>query len=426
MQLKFTTRRINIMKHLKKVALATAISAVSAGAFAELQVLDESSLQAVTGQAGLTIDVESQWEIGEFAYKDAGYLLIQGIRMGGNSFGNGTGTAGSYLDNLRLEIDIAGDGTDDDNLLHYGFSQMRGNAQRYVDAGNTDVLFADVAGGVDNTRDGLLVDDRRTYGDGDLVIHFDFTDGWANEGGFEQYEADGRFLSETYEDAELILEHAVDFRFEIDAIGLAASDYVIGSSGLDIDSNHSTGLNEGAAGTTTLISQLGIQGYLGPEDLHIENNGNGFGVDGSGIDHDGNGAPDIGTGNADSKIYWSSYFMITDLDMYIDIAGVQISDMQIHNKRGDRSGLDGTSSFDFAHSIREIYAVKDAVIKLNSAAGTNGSNNFDDFVDGIAINTRFKGDIDIGHLSFGDTGESIGQIFMTDVESDTRWVISAH
>ena len=400
------------MKHLKKVALATAISAVSAGAFAELQVLDESSLQAVTGQAGLTIDVESQWEIGEFAYKDAGYLLIQGIRMGGNSFGNGTGTAGSYLDNLRLEIDIAGDGTDDDNLLHYGFSQMRGNAQRYVDAGNTDVLFADIAGGVDNTRDGLLVDDRRTYGDGDLVIHFDFTDGWANEGGFEQYEADGRFLSETYEDAELILEHAVDFRFEIDAIGLAASDYVIGSSGLDIDSNHSTGLNEGAAGTTTLISQLGIQGYLGPEDLHIQNNGNGF---------DGTGDLGVGTGNADSKIYWGSYFRITDLDVYIDIAGVQISDMEIHNTRGDLTGLDNTSSFNFAHSIREIYAVRNAVLNVKDTL-TGGTG----YVDGIAINTRFKGDIDIGAISFGDTGTSIGKIYITDMESTTNWTISAH
>ena len=112
--------------------------------------------------------------------------------------------------------------------------------------------------------------------------------------------------------------------------------------------------------------------------------------------------------------------------MYLDIAGLQISDMQIHNERGDRSGLDGTSSFDFAHSIREIYAVKDAVVKLNSPGGVNGSNNYADYVDGIAINTRFKGDIDIGALSFGDTGQSIGQIFMTDVESDTRWVISAH
>ena len=412
------------MKGLQKLALATAVAAISSGVQADLQVLDDERLQDVTGQAGLTIDVESQWQIGEFAYQDAGFLLIQGIRMGGNSFGNGTGTAGSYLDNLRLEVDIAGDGTGGDNLLHYGFSQLRDHAQLYVDASNGDTEFADIAtNGIDPNRGNIAVDDKRTYGDGDLVIHFDFTDGWANysngtSSGFGAYEADGMFATDSWDNVELMFEHAVDFRFEIDAIGLAASTYEIGSAGLDTDTRNGP---SGAAGTTTLISQLGVQGYLGPEDLHIENNGNGFGADGSGVDLDGNGVADANTGNADSKITWGTYFMITDLDVYIDIIGLQIRDMEIHNKRGDRTGLDGTSSFDFAHSIREIYAVKDAVLNLeNRSAGGDG------FVDGIAINTRFKGDIDINHLSFGDHGESIGSIFLTDVESDTRWTISAH
>lgn len=408
------------MKGLKRLALATAVSAASTGVMAELQLLDEADMQVVTGQAGLTIDVETQWEIGEFAYHDAGYLLIQGIRMGGNSLGNGTGTAGSMLDNLRLEIDIAGDGTGGNNELAYGFSNMRDIAQMYVDNGNVDTRFADIAGGVDSTRGNVAVDDKKIYGDGDLVIHFDFTDGWANEGGYAAYSGAGRFGSDTYDAVEVILEHAVDFRLEIDGIGLASSTYNVGDAGLDVDSNHTTGLHEGAVGTTTLISQLGIQGYLGPEDLHIENNGNGFGLDGSGRS-DGAGGTVSGTGNADSKIYWGSYFLITDLDVYLDIAGVQISDMKIHNHRGDLTGLDGTSSFNFAHSIREIYAVKDAVLNLEDlSSGGNG------WVDGIAINTRFKGDIDIGAISFGDTGTSIGSIYITDLESTTNWTISAH
>jgi hypothetical protein len=286
---------------------------------------------------------------------------------------------------------------------------MRDIAQDYVDAGATDAAFGQIASGIDSTRGDLAVDDKKTYGNGDLVIHFDFTDGWANEGGYEQYKNDGRFATETYHDAELILEHAVDFRIEIDAIGIAASTYDLGSAGLDTDGQ---GPGQGAAGTTTLISNLGIQGYLGPEDLHIENNGNGF---------DGSGPLGAGTGKADSKITWSVYSMITDLDVYIDIAGVQITDMAIHNKRGDLSGLDGTSSFSFAHSIREIYAVKDAVLSIPDAvAGGTG------YVDGIAINTRFKGDIDIGAISFGDTAASIGKIFITDMESTTNWTISAH
>lgn len=413
------------MKGLKRLALATAVTAASSGVMAELQLLDDADLQVVTGQAGLTIDVETQWEIGEFAYQDAGYLLIQGIRMGGNSLGNGTGTGGSMLDNLRLEIDIAGDGTNGDNELAYGFSNMRDIAQMYVDAGNVDTRYQDIAAGNDSTRGNLAIDNRKVYGDGDLVIHFDFTDGWKSEGGYSAYEAAGRFATDSYDDVEYMLEHAVDYRIEIDAIGLARSDYTVGSQGLDIDSNHTSGLHEGAVGTTTLISQLGIQGYFGPEDLWIQNNGNGFGADGSGRS-DGAGGVVAGTGNADSKITWGVYFMITDLDVYLDIAGVQISDMQIHNKRGDLTGLDGTSSFAFAHSERMIYAVKDSVLKLGSAAGINGSANVANYVDGIAINTRFKGDIDIGALSFGDTGTSIGKIYMTDVQSTTNWTISAH
>jgi len=405
------------MKGLKKLALATAIAAVSSGASADLQLLDEDSLQDVTGQAGLTIDVESQWEIGEFAYHDAGYLLIQGIRMGGNSMGNGTGSGGTMLDNLRLEVDIAGDGVGGDNELAYGFSNMRDIAGLYVDAGNTVdlVTFEDIAAGVDSTRGNLAIDDKKIYGDGDLVIHFDFTDGWATEGGFEAYRTDAanNFVNDNYHDVEVMLEHAVDFRLEIDGIGLAASTYQIGNAGLDVDGTD-TGFHQGEVGTTTLISQLGIQGYLGPEDLHIENNGNGF---------DGSGPLGAGTGNADSKITWSAYVKITDLDMYIDIAGVQIQDMRIHNERGDLSGLDGTSAFSFAHTIREIYAVKDAVLN-NMTALVNGA---DEYVDGIAINTRFKGDIDIGAIKFGGTGgQSIGSFHFTDIESTTNWTISAH
>lgn len=410
------------MKVLKKVALVSAIAALSSGAQAELVALDDLGMRQTTGQAGLTIDVESQWQIGEFAYKDAGYLLIQGIRMGGNSFGNGTGTAGSYLDNLRLEVDIAGDGTNGDNELHYGFSQMRDHAQLFVDAGNTDTEFADVAAGIDPNRGGLAVDDKRIYDDGDLVIHFDFTDGFQSEGGFEAFQAAGRLATDSYDDAELMFEHAVDFRFEIDAIGLASSSYDIGSAGLDTDTRD--GVDTAAPGTTTLISNLGIQGYLGPEDLHIENDGNGFGNEDLAAGEyvgDLNGDGLVNEGKADSRITWGTYFRITDLDVYIDIAGLQIQDMEIHNERGDLTGLDGTSAFGFAHSIREIYAVKDAVLNLESAAAGGPA-----YVDGIAINTRFKGDIDINHLSFGDTGKSIGKIFLTDIESDTRWVISAH
>lgn len=399
------------MNKLKRTALVAAISSVSvSGGVVAAELLDDDSLEMVTGQAGLTIDIETQVEIGEFAYQDEGFIIFQGMRIGGNSMGNGTGTGGELLDNLRMEIDVASPG----ESFSYGFSQVRDIAQMYVDESNADPEFAAAAGGTDPNR-GLAIDSERTYNDGDLVIHFDFTDGWANEGGLNDYLNAGRFASDNYDDVERMLEHAVDFRIEIDGIGLGASNYEIGSRGLDVDGNHSTGLHEGAAGTTTLMSQIGIQGYLGPEDLHISNNGNGFGADGSAI------GGILGTGNADSKITISAYTIITDMDVYIDIAGVRINDLQIHNRRGDRSGLDGTSSFDFAHSIRQIYAVNEAVVSYDDlAAGGNG------YVDGVALNARFKGDMDIGHISFGDERQSIGSIYMTDMESTTNWTVSAH
>lgn len=412
------------MNTFRKLTLVVAISAISLGVQAEIAKLDEEGLREVTGQAGLTIDVESRWEIGEFAYKDAGFILLQGLRMGGHDL-HDANSSNYYLDNLRLEIDVAGDGTapSTDNVLDYGFSKMRNYADLYVQAGNQDADFATLAGGFDPKR-GLAVDGKKTYADGDLVIHFDITDPWQKEGGLATFLATGgRFENDDYETFELMTEHAVDFRFEIDAIGLARSDYDVGSRGLDTDSNHGSGQHEGAEGTTTLISQLSMQGYLGPEDLHISNNGNGFGAEdlnGDGDIDDAEAALGSGVGAANSRITWSRYFMITDMDYYIDIAGVQIQDMAIHNKRGDLSGLDGTSSFYFAHSITEIYAIRDDVIKMDTVNGTV------DFVDGIALNTKFKGDIDIKHLSFGDTGKSIGELYWTDIESETRWVISAH
>ena len=79
------------MAAFKRLALASAVSLISVGSFAETKLLGDSEMQSVTGQAGLTIDVESQWEIGEFAYRDGGFLLIQGMRMGGNQMGAGFG-----------------------------------------------------------------------------------------------------------------------------------------------------------------------------------------------------------------------------------------------------------------------------------------------------------------------------------------------
>ncbi|MFV1872183.1 MAG: DUF6160 family protein [Oleiphilus sp.] len=434
------------MKGLKKIALASAIAAVAAGAQAELKALDDSTMGELTGQAGLTIDVETKWSIGEFAYVDAGAVVLKGISMGGNS-NEGTN---SMLDNIRITLDVAG-ATAADNTLAYGFSEVKGLAAVHVGGfGNTDTGMQAAAAGFGtqtgasiDVASGDVIDDERVYGDGDLKLHFGFTDAWQKGGGFAAYAvgagADGSggttdMTNLTYAAAREIASTAVDFEFQIDAIAIADSTYGDAAGtrlGTEViqKTDHVTGLDTdaGADTTTTLISDLSMKGYLGPVDILIENNGNGF--TSTDAARDGWLAATTGaarqSGDADSKIHWDTFVKVTDLDLYIDIAGVMLEDIKIHNVRGDITTLDGTASFGFAHSKRDIYAVKDAVLNLETLSAPTGAN-APGYVDGIAINTQFKGDIDIGALSFGDTGTSIGSIYMTDVTSTTNWTISAN
>jgi hypothetical protein len=459
------------MKGLKKIALASAVAAISAGAQAELKALDDSALGELTGQAGLTIDLETKYTIGEFMYKDAGSLFLTGLELGGNENVN----PGGYLDNIRIYIDIAGSGAADstnpfggaDNVMNYGFSRIADLAglvvgEQLTNGATVDPGLGAAATGTDLTTS-LLIDTKKTYGDGDLVIHFSFNDVLEAGGGFDAYaggsgtDANGNAVGNLedldYATARDVGTRSVDFNFSIDAIGIADSTFTAGDSvntgtnpvadvyrkGTGDADYYTTGIDSDTT-TTVLISQLDINGYLGPADLHIENDGNGFGGDGSGVDADGDGNIDTGTGNADSVITWGSYFKVTDLDIYIDIAGAWLKDVRIENVRGDLSGLDGTSAFGFAHSERTIYAVKDAVLDIGGTAGngldlagidvdtsgTIGAGISSQYVDGLALNTRFKGDIDIGAIEFGNTGTSIGSIYLTDIDSDTKWTISAH
>jgi hypothetical protein len=410
------------MKGLNKLVLASAIAAISAGAQAELKALDDSAMGELTGQAGLTIDIETEYTIGEFAYKDGGSVLFQGISMGGStSTSNINGGAGGMLDNIRLNLDVA-DGTEE---LHYGFSEITELAGLLrSDFDNVDTTIEAVA---NNTMSNVGRDNlngKITPNDGDLVIHIDATDHLTRAGGFDAVNAGLSPIDlETVSLAGLVpLVHAaVDFGYSIDAIKLASSDYVIGSGAHTKDGYEGTDTFTSGGKSTTLISDLKINGYLGPVDIRIENNGNAFGsYDAAGVFT----ASASDAGDAASKILWDTYIDVTDLDVYIDIAGVQISDLKINNKRGDVSNIDGLQSFAFAHSKREIYAVKDAVLNLHAPAVAGGNPQYK--VDGIAINTQFKGDMELGALSFGDTGESIGSLYFTDIESTTNWTISAH
>jgi len=200
------------MKGLKKIALASAIAAVSAGAQAELKALDDSAMGELTGQAGLTIDLETKYTIGEFMYKDAGSVFLKGISLGANENETGTyGAATGLVDNIRVKLDIAGSGATDnvgkvDNELDTAFSRVRdlagvaataanasGNAETakfaQASAGSAELSDLQAAGVVDNTAGVTAantatqtISGKQVYGDGDLLIHVSFKDAWSKTG----------------------------------------------------------------------------------------------------------------------------------------------------------------------------------------------------------------------------------------------------
>ena len=120
------------------------------------------------------------------------------------------------------------------------------------------------------------------------------------------------------------------------------------------------------------------------------------------------------------------------------IVGVRYEKMKIHNKRGDltmcdfltqddyATGAGVATSHGYAQTNVQIYSVKDAVLRIDHTGANKAAGNLDYKVDGIAMDTRFIGDMDIGHLSFGDTGQSIGAQYWTDMDFTTNLVISAH
>ncbi|OAN95369.1 hypothetical protein A8B84_18275 [Marinobacter sp. EhC06] len=102
------------MKGLKKLALATAVAAAPFAAHADLKALDDSAMGNVTGQAGVSIELETEVSIGEFRYTDEGYLSVNDIYIGGGTVerdgsGNVTGVSG-LLDDLLIDIDVQADG----------------------------------------------------------------------------------------------------------------------------------------------------------------------------------------------------------------------------------------------------------------------------------------------------------------------------
>jgi len=112
------------MKAFKKLALVTAIAAAPF-AQAELTSIDDAALSNMTGQAGITIELDTAITIANITYTDtdgtsgtAGSLGINGVAFGGGTVGGSTSSVhDGRLDDFKIDIDVDGvDGV----VIHLG------------------------------------------------------------------------------------------------------------------------------------------------------------------------------------------------------------------------------------------------------------------------------------------------------------------
>lgn len=222
------------MKGLKKLALATAVAAAPFAAHAELQAMDDSMMGDVTGQAGVTIELETRVSIGQFTYTDEGSFAVKGIELGGAGVSQ-TDSAqdsglGNLLDQLVIDIDIADDG---DAIIHVGSLQKDadGNAVP-IDWGFTaDSMELDGNGG-QNTVLVSNMDSWGLLGALDIRVDTDDVDGQAGTGTLNL-------------DAAFTVE---EMNFDVEFLG-------IGVRGMTINSSESGGETLGAAGLAAIFGE---------------------------------------------------------------------------------------------------------------------------------------------------------------------------
>jgi hypothetical protein len=92
-----------------KIFLLALVSLSPMLAQAELKALDDTRLSNLTGQAGLTIELATQIDLGSLKYTDQGSMSINNLHIGGQN--------GTLLDDLKLDFDLAANG---DALIRLG------------------------------------------------------------------------------------------------------------------------------------------------------------------------------------------------------------------------------------------------------------------------------------------------------------------
>jgi len=192
------------MKGLKKIALATAVAAAPFAANADLKALDDSAMGNVTGQAGVTIELETKVSIGQFKYTDEGSFAVNDIVLGGSGVAGGPGT--DVLDQLKIDIDVLDDG---DAKIHVG--TLDGNP---IDWGMTVGSMELLAGNTGNDSTTLISN----------------LSGWGNLAQLD-------IAVDTATD-ELNLKAAFDVQdmdFDVEFLGIGIRDLTISGAGANFD-----------------------------------------------------------------------------------------------------------------------------------------------------------------------------------------------
>jgi hypothetical protein len=354
-------------------ALLTVGFAHALPAQAEIKIMDDDALAAVTGKAGLTLEIDLKLNISEIAYRDQGFLAIEDFAWGGADRTGKTGVTGSF-NNWKMVVDV----TDGVESLAYGFSELD---QLH---GKVSAPGAGWDAAIGNN------DEPRVHSDGSLVLHntsailFDGTR-YDSDSDSDVPVSAGSSIAGTMDD----WRNSAPFGIKIGAIKLHDSGYAVGSKTGD---------------GTVLMSDFNAEVLTGPLDIVIENGGSGTA-----------GAPG-------GRMTFSDYFEISDMSLTLDFLGISLSGVRLHNRRGDTTGLnmnkgaDGiadsvddvaTESFGFAHAKWYLAAAPD-------------------LSDGLQIAGAIKGDLDIERITLGNNGLSIGAIYLTDMTIRSSMNIRGH
>jgi len=314
------------MRTFSKVALIAAIAAASPS-HAELTAIDDETLGATVGQAGLSIEInEADLSIGAIDYKDGGFISIKNVTLGGGTGAFG-GVGDGVLNNITITVDVAGPTTN----LDLGTSRR---GEEYI---------AQAALLVTGEVSGNYVD--QVINDGDLVISMLATD-------------------------STNLLQSVDFSLSIGSIGLGDSTQQAGS----------------VADGTVLLSDLTLNGYLGPVDIIVDGN--------------------------DGGINMSAYFN-AEGKLSLPFAAVT-TDFAIHNSRGNDVVWLGTQ--DKGNSMAH------AQMNISKAVASNGT-------EGLAFDLQnLEADIDLENFALGgvNNGALVGDLYFTDIHMTAKTVVFGH